>query len=192
MYSPVALNQYTWVNRTHKHFKYASRLHDHFKIHFTPKLSPQQHVKYGIWWTFYFHFFSSFLGGPVEPYVESRGTKVSWRPHHTGAITTTCHINIFGYLGARGALISRPGQSWFTSTLSFILIYMSYMFSNLIRTFWVQIKNMKKERFFRGHVGPLHKIQGYRGHQNVSKCRPHHNGDICTTMEDNCKPVFHI
>ena len=27
--------------------------------------------------------------------------------------------------------------------------------------------------FFRGHVGPLHKIQGYQGHLNVSKCSPH-------------------
>ena len=39
--------------------------------------------------------------------------------------------------------------------------------------------------FFRGHVGPLHKIQGYQGHRNVSKCRPHHSGDICTTRGNN-------
>ena len=25
----------------------------------------------------------STFGGPGEAYVESRGTKVSWRPHHT-------------------------------------------------------------------------------------------------------------
>ena len=48
MYPPVALNQYTWVNRTHKHFFiYASRPHENFEIDFTPKLSSQQHVKYG-------------------------------------------------------------------------------------------------------------------------------------------------
>ena len=48
MYPPVALNQYTWVNRTHKHFfLYASRPHENFEIDFTPKLSSQQHVKYG-------------------------------------------------------------------------------------------------------------------------------------------------
>ena len=35
--------------------------------------------------------------------------------------------------------------------------------------------------FFGGHVGPLHKIQGYQGHRNVMKCSPHHNWDICTT-----------
>ena len=50
MYPPVALNQYTWVNRTHKHFIYiyaSSRPHKHYKIDFTPKLSSHQHVKYG-------------------------------------------------------------------------------------------------------------------------------------------------
>ena len=59
--------------------------------------------------------------------------------------------------------------------------------SNLIRIFWVKIK---KIRFFWGHVGPLHKIQGYQGHQNVSKCRPHHSGDICTTRGNNLKTSF--
>ena len=65
--------------------------------------------------------------------------------------------------------------------------------SNLIRTFWVKIKNMKKIKlfnliyFFRGHVGPLHKTQGYQGHQNVSKRRPHHSGDIFTTRGNNLK-----
>ena len=46
MYPPIALNQYTWVNRTHKHILiYASRPHENFEIDFNPK--PQQHVKYG-------------------------------------------------------------------------------------------------------------------------------------------------
>ena len=40
MYPPVALNQYTWVNRTHtKKFIYASRPHANIEIDFTPKLS---------------------------------------------------------------------------------------------------------------------------------------------------------
>ena len=43
--------------------------------------------------------------------------------------------------------------------------------------------------FFRGHVGPLHKIQGYQGHRNVSKCRPH-SGDICTTRGNHLKTSF--
>ena len=46
--------------------------------------------------------------------------------------------------------------------------------------------------FFRGHVGPLHKIQGYQGHQNVSERRPHHSGDICSTRGNNLKTIFFI
>ena len=49
---------------------------------------------------------------------------------------------------------------------------------------------MKKNSFFLGHVGPLHKIQGYQGHRNASKCRPHHSGDICTTRRNNLKTSF--
>ena len=52
------------------------------------------------------------------------------------------------------------------------------------------MKKINKFHFFRGHVGPLHKIQGYQGHQNVSKCRPHHSGDICTTRRNNLKTSF--
>ena len=44
--------------------------------------------------------------------------------------------------------------------------------------------------FVRGHVGPLHKVQGYQRHRNVSKCRPHHIGDICTTRGNNLKTSF--
>ena len=40
---------------------------------------------------------------------------------------------------------------------------------------------------FEHDVGPLYKIQGY---QNVSKCRPHHSGDICTTRGNNLKTSF--
>ena len=32
--------------------------------------------------------------------------------------------------------------------------------------------------FLRSHVGPLHNIQGYQEHGNVSKCRPQHSGDL--------------
>ena len=49
---------------------------------------------------------------------------------------------------------------------------------------------MKKIKKIRGHVGPLHKIQGYQGHQNISKRRPHHSGDICTTRGNNLKTIF--
>ena len=35
----------------------------------------------------------------------------------------------------------------------------------------------------------MHQIQGYWGHQNVSKCRPH-SGDICT--RENIVSLMHI
>ena len=66
---------------------YASRPHKHYKTDFTPKLSSHQHVKYG---SNLMNFFLKFhFWGPGEAYVESRGTKASWRPHHTGDICTT-------------------------------------------------------------------------------------------------------
>ena len=48
----------------------AARPHKHFKIDFTPKLSPQQHRDL-------MKFIFSYLGGPGEAYVESRDIKVS-------------------------------------------------------------------------------------------------------------------
>ena len=33
-------------------------------------------------------------------------------------------------------------------------------------------------------------MQGYQGHQNVSKCSPHHNGDICRIRGNNLKTSF--
>ena len=90
MYPPVALNQYTLVNRTHNDVLHATcfKAHKHFKIDFTPKLSSQQHVKYGSNLNI-FHNFVSIFGA----YVESRGTKVSWRSHHTGDVCTTRNNN---------------------------------------------------------------------------------------------------
>ena len=55
----------------------ASRPHKHFKIDFTPKLSSQQHVKYGSNLMNIFFISFPFLGGPGEAYDESRGTNVS-------------------------------------------------------------------------------------------------------------------
>ena len=51
-----------------------------FEIDFTSKLSFQQHVKYGSNLMEICYYF--FGGGPGEPYAESRGTKVSRKPHH--------------------------------------------------------------------------------------------------------------
>ena len=89
MYPPVALNQYTWVNRTDKQFFiYASRPHANFEIDSLESYPPNNMLNMEvIWWKFVINFL--IFGGPGEPYVESRGTKVSWRPHHTGDITTT-------------------------------------------------------------------------------------------------------
>ena len=95
--------------------------------------------------------------------------------------------------GGKGSFNNQTGPFWFTSILSFILIYMS----NIEALSWYdknilifKIKNIFY--FFRGHVGPLHKIQGYRGHRNVIKCSPHHNGDNVQQGETIWKPVFHI
>ena len=38
-------------------------------------------------------------------------------------------------------------------------------------------------------LGPYINCRG-TGHQNVSKCRPHHSGDICIARDNNWKPVF--
>ena len=69
--------------------------------------------------------------------------------------------------------------------LIYINLHVKYG-SNLIRTFRVKIKKIISESYW----GPFHKIQGYRGHQNGSKCRPHHGGDVCTARENNLKPFF--
>ena len=47
MYPPVALNQYTWVNRTHKHFLYMLQGLMNILNRFHSKAILQQHVKYG-------------------------------------------------------------------------------------------------------------------------------------------------
>ena len=62
---------------------------------------------------------------------------MSLRPHHKYnkekqliiSFSYVENINIFGYLGAwggrEGSFNNQTGPSWFTSILSFILIYMS-------------------------------------------------------------------
>ena len=63
MYPPVALNQYTLVNRTHKHYIYMLQ---------GPTNILKSHQSSTICKIFVF-----ILGGPGEAYVESRGIKVS-------------------------------------------------------------------------------------------------------------------
>ena len=68
--SPVALNQYTLVNRTHTHFIYM--------LQGPTNISPyRQHVKYRCNLMNIFHNFAFIFGGSGEAHVESRGTKVS-------------------------------------------------------------------------------------------------------------------
>ena len=43
---------------------------------FHSKAILQQHVKYGNNWMFFYYYIFLIFGGPGEPYVESRGTKV--------------------------------------------------------------------------------------------------------------------
>ena len=136
IYPPVTLNQYTLVNRI---YIYASRPHKQFKIDFTPKLSSPQHVKYGSnLMNIFFHFFFIFWGSLGKRIVNPEVLKC-----HEDLITLETYvqqgktmdtkfficenINIFGYLGAQGggASIIGLGPSWFTSTLSLIIIYMS-------------------------------------------------------------------
>ena len=110
-------------------------------------------------------------------------------------VKTYLHLWLYGgYMGARGG-------GGFNNQTGLILVHIYPLFnnnlhvkyrSNLIRTFWVKIKNMKKLNKIGVMLGPLHKIQGYQGHQDVSKRRPHHSGDICTTRGNNLKPVFHL
>ena len=40
--------------------------------------------------------------------------------------------------------------------------------------------------FFWVMLGPYIQSIGYQGHQNVSKCSPHHSGDRCTTRGQLC------
>ena len=102
------------------------------------------------------------------------------------------------YLAIWGA----GGGGGFNNQTGPILVHIYPLFNNnlhvkyRVKTFWVKIKNMKKIIFFffffRGHVGPLSKIQGYQVYRNVCKCRPHHSGDLCTTRGKQFENQFFI
>ena len=87
MYPPVARNQYTLVNRTHKHYIYM--LQGPTNILKSHQSSTICKISDEVIWRNFFQIFVFILGGPGEAYVESRGIKVLWRPHHTGYICTT-------------------------------------------------------------------------------------------------------
>ena len=97
------------------------------------------------------------------------------------------NINIFGYLGAWGGFNTVTGPILVHIYPLFNNNCMSNIESSLIRTFWVKIENIKNILFL-----SLHKIHGYQEHQHVSKFRPHHSGNICTTRGNNLKTKFFI
>ena len=70
----------------------------------------------------------SLFGGPGAAYVESKGTKVSRRTHHTGDIIMYKEkqwiINFTFVKTLTSLIIWEPG-AWFTSTLYLIIIYIS-------------------------------------------------------------------
>ena len=118
--------------------------------------------------------------------------------------------------------IIRLDRSWLTTTDSFILIHMSNMEAiwakiqnlknfffgvggimsnmekNRIRTFWIKIPKYEVFFYFFGYIKSR-----VPGHQNVSKCRYHHSGDIyihtgkqlktsCSYMGQNVKKFIFL
>ena len=96
------------------------------------------------------------LGGPGETYVESWGIKVSWRLHHTGYIQgKTMDNKFYIYVKTLTSLAKwgpgGGGGGGFNIQTGPILVHIYPPFnnnlhvkyrSNLIRTFWVKIKNI--------------------------------------------------
>ena len=213
MYPPVALNQYTLVNRTHKHYIYiyASRPHKHLKI--TPKLNNMQNMEV-IWWIF-FQIFVSFWGvlgkrmlNPevlkchedimtLDTYVQQGKTMVTMAGDNKFYIYVKIltSLAIWGPGGGGGGGYNQTGP---------ILVHIYPLFnnnlhvkyrSNLIRTFWVKIKKMKKKKkiiFFGVMLGPCMKSRGTRGTKMSA------NADLTTVEtyvqqgETIWKPVFHL
>ena len=148
----------------------------HLKI--TPKLNNMQ-------------IFVFILGRPGEAYVESRGTLLKC---HEDLITLDTYVqqgktidNKFDIYVKTLTSLAKWGPGGFNNQTGPILVHIYPPFNNHLH-----VKYRSNLIIFRGHVGPLHKIQGYQGHQNVSKCRPHHSGDIhvCTTRGNNLKTIF--
>ena len=106
--------------------------------------------------------------------------------HHRKRYSLLCYImhHVFTYIGSgfnnqTGSILVH------LYPLTYINLHVKYG-SN---PFLIKIQNMKTNYFSLGGgggvPGPLYKIHGHRGHQNISKCRPHYSGEICTTSEHN-------
>ena len=139
MYPPVALNQYTLVNRTHKHYIYMFQGPTNIlKSHQSSTICKTMEV---IWWTF-FHFLFSFWGvlgkrtlNPevlkchedritLDTYVQQGKTMDNKFYIYVKTLTSLAKWGPGGG-GGGGASIFRLGPSWFTYTLHLIIIYMS-------------------------------------------------------------------
>ena len=116
MYPPVTLNQYILVNRTHKHFIYM--LQGPTNIDFRPKLSNQQHVKYGSNLMNIFHNFVSIFGG-------SWGS-ICWFQRYYSVIKTSSHWRHM-YKATRSPEISREQVQKLTPQF-LLYIYIGYRF----------------------------------------------------------------
>ena len=129
MYPPVALNQYTLVNRTHKHYIYIC-----FKAPTNILKSHQSSTICKIWKLNLMNIFFFILGGPgkctLNPEVlkchEDRITLDTYvQQGKTMDKKFYIYVKTLTSLGGGGASIFRLGPSWFTYTLHLIIIYMS-------------------------------------------------------------------
>ena len=62
--------------------------------------------------------------------------------------------------------------------LGLILVHIYPVIYNNLHVFRSNSDNHDNNFVFRGHGGPLHKIKGYWGYQNVSKYTSHHTEDM--------------
>ena len=145
-----------------------------------------------IWWTF-FHIFFSFWGVLGKLTLNPEVLKC-----HEDRITLDTYVQqgktmdnkFYIYVKTLTSLAKwgpGGGGGGFNIQTGPILVHIYPPFNNNLH---VKYRSNLIRTFFRGHVGPLHKIQGYQGHQNVSKRRPHHSGDIFTTRGNNLKTIF--
>ena len=103
--------------------------------------------------------------------------------------------HVFTYIGS-----GFNNQTWSILVHLYPLTYINLHVKYGSNPFWIK-KNMKTNYFSLGGgggggvgeggvLGPLYTIHGHRGHQNISKCRPHYSGEICTTSEPQLKNSF--
>ena len=108
------------------------------------------------------------------------------------------NINIFGYLGAwggGGSFNNQTGPSWFTSILSFILIYMSKIEAISCYDKNILILKIKKIKlnfffFFGVMLGPYIKSRGTSATEMSSNAALITMETLCTMRGNNLKASF--